>query len=110
MVTFLIWISIIAISIGIYCIILWKRSKYQSRFRARLTILFFLFVLIPTIPLTLFVSYLLTQSAEMLLLPGVEEALSESLDVMRFQLEQPGQTFINYYLKTQVISITSLRQ
>lgn len=94
MISFLIWIIIIALLLGAYSVILWKKSQRRSLFQARLTILFFLFVLIPTVPLTLFVSMLLTRSAEVLFLPGVEDALSESLEVMRLQLEQKGQNFL----------------
>jgi nitrogen fixation/metabolism regulation signal transduction histidine kinase len=109
MISFLIWIFIIALALGIYSVILWKKSQQRSRFQARLTILFFLFVLIPIVPLTLFVSLLLTQSAEVLFLPGVEGALSESLEVMRLQLEQRGQRFLSCHENIKTLDLKQLQ-
>jgi len=110
MISFLIWIIIIALLLVIYSVILWKKSKRHSRFQARLTILFFLFVLIPTVPLTLFASLLLTQSAKVLLLPGIEDALSESLEVMRLQLEEKGQSFLSHQPDIRQITPRHLRE
>lgn len=109
MVSFLIWIGIIALALGAYSVLLWKKSQRRSRFQARLTIFFFLFVLIPIVPLTLFVSLLLTQSAQVLLLPGVEEALSESLEIMRLQLERKGQRFLACQADIRELSPKQLR-
>lgn len=94
MLAFILWTLIIAVALIIYSIILWRRAQSRSRFQARLTILFFLFVLIPTVPLTLFVSMLLTKSTEMLMFPGVEQALSQSIDVIRLQLNERCEQFV----------------
>jgi len=74
---------------------LWRRSQVRSRFQARLSILFFLFALIPTVPLTGFVSLLVTKSTELLLLPGVEPALSRSIEAMRTLLHNRGELFLS---------------
>lgn len=94
MLAFILWTLVIAVALIIYSIILWRRAQNRSRFQARLTILFFLFVLIPTVPLTLFVSMLLTKSTEMLMFPGVEQALSRSIDVIRLQLNERCEQFV----------------
>ena len=87
---FFICIGVISVALFAYSLLLWRKSQKRSRFQARLTILFFLFTIIPTIPLTLSVGILLIKSTEMLTLPGVEEALSQSLDMIRLQLDQQG--------------------
>ncbi len=94
---FIFWIVIIALILGIYIWRLYRRSPRGFRFQVRLTIIFFLLVLIPSIPLTFFVSDLLTRGVEMFLLPGMEKSLSQSLDVIKFQLEQKGDNFIKTY-------------
>lgn len=72
---------------------LWRRARRGSGFQARLALLFFLFVLLPTIPLILSVSYLFTKSAQIFMLPGIEEALSQSIDLIRLQMREQGKTF-----------------
>lgn len=95
MTVFLIWIGIIGLFLVLYSLVLWKRNKKQSRFQAKLTILFLLFILIPTVPLTLFVANVLTQSADMLLLPGIGKALETSLATIRSQVEEKGRQFFS---------------
>ena len=87
---FFICIGVISVALFAYSLVLWRKSQKRSRFQARLTILFFLFTIIPTIPLTLSVGILLIKSTEMLTLPGIEKALSQSLDMIRLQLDQQG--------------------
>ncbi len=94
---FIFWIIIIALILGIYIWRLYRRSPRGFRFQVKLTIIFFLLVLIPAIPLTFFVSDLLTRGVEMFLLPGVEKSLSQSLDVIKFQLEEKGDCFFKTY-------------
>ena len=81
----------------IYIIIIWRRNRDRSRFRAKLTILFLLFVFIPTVPLTFFIANLLTRSADILLIPGVGEALNTSLETIKIQIEEPGRIFLERY-------------
>jgi len=97
MAIFLFWIVIIALILGVYIWRLYRRSPKGFRFQIKLTIIFFLLVLIPSIPLTFFVSDLLTRGVEMFLLPGVEKSLSQSLDVIKFQLEEKGDQFFRLY-------------
>jgi len=94
---FIFWIVIIAFILGGYIWRLYRRSPRGFRFQVKLTIIFFLLVLIPSIPLTFFVSDLLTRGIEMFLLPGLEKSLSQSLDVIKFQIEQKGDNFFEIY-------------
>ncbi|MCK4815401.1 hypothetical protein KA005_06500, partial [bacterium] len=95
MTIFLIWIGIAVLFFGLYIFLLWKRNHRRSRFQAKLTILFLLFVIIPTIPLTFFTANLITQSADVLLLPGIGEALKTSIETIRMQTEERGKVFLN---------------
>jgi two-component system, NtrC family, nitrogen regulation sensor histidine kinase NtrY len=104
MTAFLVWIILISLGLSVYSIILWKRAKAGSRFQARLTILFFLFVLVPTVPLTLSVSVLLTKSTELFVLPDIEESLSESLQLMRTQLTQQCSKFLSDYAEPDSVN------
>ncbi len=96
MFVFLAWLCAALLFFSIYCAILWKHAQKRSRFRARLTILFLVLLLVPTIPLTFFLTTLLTQSANVLLLPGVSDALDTSLDVMRGQTDSRIRPFIRH--------------
>ena len=91
---FIFWMFIIAAILSGYTLFLWKRSKGGFRFEARLTIIFFLFILVPSIPLTLFVSVLLTQSTELLLPPEVQTSLERSLSTIKSMVEMKGNTFL----------------
>ena len=94
MLAFIVWIFLISAALALYSLFLWRRAKGRSRFQARLTILFFLFVLVPTVPLTLSLSILLTKSTELFMLPDIEESLSESLQMMREQLAHSSSNFL----------------
>ena len=109
MALFLAWILILASALTVYCILLWRKNRTGSRFKAKLTILFLLFVLVPAIPLTLFVANLVTQSADLLLLPGIGEALESSLVTIRLQLEEKGRHFISTYPDEKAWSPTLLK-
>jgi len=101
---FIFWIVIIALIVGAYSWRLYRRSPRGFRFQVKLTIIFFLLVLIPSIPLTFFVSDLLTRGVEMFLLPGIERSLSQSLDVIKFQLEQKGEDFFKLYPNMRMLT------
>jgi nitrogen fixation/metabolism regulation signal transduction histidine kinase len=94
---FIFWTIIIALILGIYIWRLYRHSPRGFRFQVKLSIIFLLLVLIPAIPLTFFVSDLLTRGVEMFLLPGMEKSLSQSLDVIKFQLEDKGDHFFKTY-------------
>jgi len=100
---FIFWVVIIAIILGTYTWRLYRRSPRGFRFQVKLTVIFFLLVLIPSIPLTFLVSDLLTRGIEMFLLPGMEKSLSQSLDVIKFQLEQKGDTFFDIYPDAETV-------
>lgn len=109
MTTFFAWMAVTTSALFFYCLILWRRSKKNYRFQARLSIIFLLLVLIPTIPLTLFISSLLTQSSEVLLLPGIENALNRSLETIRNQLEHHGSQYLNTLDNLENVSPQMLR-
>jgi len=109
MTAFFLWIGLIALALATYSILLWRRAQKGSRFQARLTIIFFLLVLVPTVPLTLFVSLLLTRSSQMLILPGLEQALSQSLEVIRQQLNQRGQQFLAQNPNVRLVTEAQLK-
>ncbi|MBN1349808.1 HAMP domain-containing protein [candidate division KSB1 bacterium] len=91
---FIFWMIIIAVMLSGYSFYLWRRAKGGFRFEARLTIIFFLFILVPTVPLTLFVSVLLTQSTELLLPPEVQTSLERSLSTIKIMVEARGNTLL----------------
>jgi nitrogen fixation/metabolism regulation signal transduction histidine kinase len=95
MALFLVWMGLLAAGLTVYSLALWRRNRLGSRFQGKLTVLFLLFVLIPAVPLTLFTTNLLTRSADMLLLPGIGEALDSSLSTIRLQLEDRGRRFLD---------------
>lgn len=94
---FLFWILIIAVILSGYLFFIYRRSPKGFRFQVKLTIIFILLVLAPAIPLTSFVSAFLTRGVEMFLLPGIEESLSSSLEVIKFQLEERGELFFDNF-------------
>lgn len=106
---FMFWISIVALILGAYIWRLYRRSPQGFRFQIKLTIIFFLLVLIPAIPLTFLVSDLLTRGVEMFLLPGLEKSLAQSLDVIKFQLEEQGDNFFASYPDIKLIDQTVLK-
>lgn len=97
MTVFITWIGISALFLVLYTLFLWRRTRHRSRFQAKLTVFFLLFVFIPTVPLTFFAANLLTRSADVLLLPGIGEALETSLSTIRFQLERRGERFLEQH-------------
>jgi len=110
MAVFLIWIGITGLLLAVYSLMLWRKNKKQSRFQAKLTVLFLLFILIPTIPLTLFVANVLTQSADMLILPGIGNALETSLATIRLQAEEKGRMFFVNHPDPNTWDAQTLRQ
>ena len=107
---FLFWIIIITLFLGGYLYLIYRRSPKGFRFQVKLTIIFILLVLVPAIPLTSFVSGLLTQGVEMFLLPGVGESLSTSLEVIKLQLEERGDLFFQTYPDVNPVSQQVVKQ
>lgn len=94
---FLISTSSIALLIAGYLFWL-RRSQHghqRSRFQIRLTALFLICVLLPAVPLLFFVSTLLTQSLDVLLLPEVEKSLLSGIEAIKLQIENHAQLFHN---------------
>ncbi len=101
---FLFWILVIAVLLTTYLYFIYRRSLKGYRFQVKLTIIFILLVLVPAIPLTSLVSGLLTQGVQMFLLPGIGESLSNSLEIIKRQLEEQGNYFINKYEKINQVT------
>lgn len=91
---FVIWIIVIGVIVAIYLRRLYRRSASGFRFQVKLTLVFFLLVLIPAIPLTFFISDFLTRGVQLFPLPGTEHSLSQALDIIKYQLEQRGKSFL----------------
>ncbi|NOZ57185.1 MAG: HAMP domain-containing protein, partial [Calditrichaeota bacterium] len=86
--TFWLWTAFALLLVAIYAAFVWQRSRGRDRFRARLTVLFLAFALIPS-ALTIFIlSNMLSRSVETLFLPNVEPTLNEALETLRAQILQ----------------------
>ncbi|NOZ61713.1 MAG: HAMP domain-containing protein [Calditrichaeota bacterium] len=92
---FFIWLTILSVALAIYLISIYRKSRRGFRFQVKLTIIFILLVLVPAIPLTTFVSALLTRSMQMFLLPGMDNTLVSSLELIKYQLEREGVLLIS---------------
>lgn len=93
MLLFLTWVGIVVIAITIYLLVMWFRHRSRARMRVQLTILFCLFAMIPVVPLTFLSAELFTRTADMLLLPGIGEAMDVSLQTLKTQAEEKGIRF-----------------
>ena len=94
MTLFWIWMGLLVLGFVIYFGVLRLRHRGYAPFRIRLTGFFLLFVLIPTIPSAFIIAQLMTQSADILLMPGMDSALSAGLDAVRQQSESKGLHFL----------------
>jgi nitrogen fixation/metabolism regulation signal transduction histidine kinase len=101
---FFLWFAGTLILLVGYLSLLWWRPRFlfkidksspiqSGRFQARLTILFLLFTLVPAVPLIFLVSSLYTGSMEILLVPKIQESLQQSLEAIKFQLEDRARLF-----------------
>lgn len=91
------WLSFILIIAFGVSVFFWFRMRKVSRFQGRLTLFFFLFVIIPLTPMALFIGRLLMTSTQTFMLPGVEKSLTQSLDTIRGQLNDRGLLFLRLY-------------
>lgn len=88
------WLLFILVFAFLFSIVLWLRTRKVSRFQGRLALFFFLFVIIPLTPLTIFLGQLVLRSTETFIIPSLEDALIQSLDIFRAQLNERGQHFL----------------
>ena len=110
MIVFFTWLGIALLAFGLYIFLLWEKNRKRSRFQAKLTILFLLFVLVPTVPLTFFIANLFTRSADLLIMPGIGDALNTSLETIRFQVEERGRTFFTVHPESNSWNTDNLRE
>lgn len=101
LVLWLVGVLLFAFAISIF---LWFRTRRVSRFQARLALFFFLFGIIPATPLTLFLGQLLVKSSETFLAPGIEGALTTSLETFRRLLNEQGKLFLHLYPDVENLS------
>jgi two-component system nitrogen regulation sensor histidine kinase NtrY len=92
---FLLFTGLVICVLLVFCVIVWKKNP-RNRFRAKLTIMFLLFVTIPAVPLTLITSSLLSGSVRMLIPEQIGDALLLSLECLKTQIAETG----NQFLKT----------
>ncbi|MBN1558999.1 HAMP domain-containing protein [candidate division KSB1 bacterium] len=104
------WSLFILLSFFVFCIFLWFRTRRASRFQARLALFFFLFVIIPLAPLALFLGQMVIKGSQTLMIPGVEDALTLSLDLLRSQLDERGRRFIQSHPQTAALDADILQK
>jgi nitrogen fixation/metabolism regulation signal transduction histidine kinase len=102
------WLLFILVFAFLFTIFLWWRTRKQSRFQGRLALFFFLFVIIPLTPLSIFLGQLVIKSTETFMIPGVEESLVQSLDAFRKQLNDKGQHYLQSHENILEISTEQL--
>ncbi len=108
--TLLKWLLFILVAAFCFSVFLWLRTRKASRFQGRLTLFFFLFVIIPLAPLTLFLGQLLMKSAETFMLPGVEQSLTQSLDTFRKLLNDRGCVFLRMHPNITTLTPEQLKK
>jgi len=94
--------------LSIASVLLMQSTRKKSGFQARLSILFFLFVIIPLLPLAIIFGQVFNKGSETLIVPGVEEALNLSLRQLRLQLNEHGQLLLTEYQKNSTVPSSSL--
>ncbi|NUO81596.1 HAMP domain-containing protein [candidate division KSB1 bacterium] len=99
---FLLWLTVILIAVAAYLAFLWWHPRKRSRFQVRLTSLFLLFSLLPTVPLIFVVSTLATDTADVLLVPEVESAFVQAIAAIKLQSENTGKKFIHSTVREQI--------
>jgi two-component system nitrogen regulation sensor histidine kinase NtrY len=96
MLLFLLCTGFIVCVLLVLCIIVWKKNP-KNRFRAKLTIIFLLFVTIPAVPLTFITSSLLSGSVRMLIPEQIGDALLLSLECLKTQIAETGYQFMKTF-------------
>ncbi len=87
---FIFWLAGILLALAGYLAFLWWHPRRRSRFQVRLTTIFLLFSLVPTVPLIFLVSTLATNTADVLLVPEVESAMLKAVAALKAQCEDTG--------------------
>jgi len=91
---FLIWLAAILFFTGLALFLIRRKEGRGAGFRIRLTALFILFVIVPTVPFVFFSANLVTRGMNLLLLPGMQDILNDSMDTVRRQTEERGRDFL----------------
>jgi len=94
---FLIWSLLLIGGFCLFFLILHRKNKLYNRFRIRLNIILLLFTLLPTLPILFLSAHLITRSARVIVIPGLENTLRVSLDTIRSQIEADGITFFRMF-------------
>ncbi len=85
---FILWLVIIVAALAAYLTYLWWHPARRSHFQVRLTALFLLFAMVPSVPLLFAVSSLATSTIDMLLVPEVEATMLAAMQAMKQQSEE----------------------
>lgn len=96
MVLFLTWMGILAAALGAYAFFLWRSGRHHARFRMKLTLLFILLILVPSIPLTFLSASLLSRSAETLFLPQILNTLQNTSAMLQQREEKTCGEFVKH--------------
>ncbi len=99
---FLLWLAVILLALAGYLAFLWWHPRKRSRFQVRLTVLFLLFTLLPTVPLIFLASIFATDTADVLLVPEVEAALAQAIVALKLQFEDTATRFVQATTPEQV--------
>ncbi|MDZ7269675.1 MAG: ATP-binding protein [candidate division KSB1 bacterium] len=91
---FFLWLAIILFLLAGYLAYRWWHPTRRSRFQVRLTALFLLFAIGPSVPLLFVASTLTTSTIEMLLVPEVEATMLQAVQAMKQQLESHAGNFV----------------
>ena len=94
MLMFLYWLAGILFLIACYLAFLWWHPRRRSRFQVRLTALFLLFAIVPSVPLIFLVSTMATNTADLLLVPRVEGAMLDAIESIKKQFEDTAGRFV----------------
>lgn len=100
---------VLLICLVAYVVYLWKIKSPPSPFQAKMTGLFLLFVLLPSLPLVFLSAFMFNQSLDLLLQPGIQASLETSIHTIRGQMEEKGRAFFRIHTDTDSWSSSLLR-
>ncbi len=105
-----IWITLLLVTFLVYSTRAFIKTRKKSKFQARLAVYFFLFMLLPIVPLLFLFSSLIINSSNLIAPPEIDQALNRSLEILRENLEQKGNTFFQSHTKLLEINQDILAQ
>jgi len=104
---FLVWLLIISFFVTLYCFFLWKKRK-GYKLQARVTILFLILTLAPSVPLTLFSIVLLNQSLDRLVSKELADTLNNTIESTRLLLNARSHQSYEIFMNDDIPSPTKI--